>query len=416
MRAATMPPFDKSRKKDGSQVVMLRPPEFLKKINCHKVATHVCTVDSKLALSTPLIPFDILVDKFDSKLRSYRLQTLGQAILHSAISVGSPHVGGATKTKLDSSTRQTGQEGPVGKSGPVLKPTLPSHSRSKMVPTSSAPGRPREEGPTETSCSREDGGGERPGDSEKTEDDITPGQRVVERSTDDNVGRDEDETEERSEGQDRLDVIDEDACGDEDDLEVEDDTEGGGDDEEGSYEGGSEGEMDGDNECGGGGGEYRRRTGSATVASGHEDVLVDTQRSVCSRERKTTSRRQDDEKTRRQSKLIGLAASQEAYKKALETQSVKPTTEKRERPRSSQRQKKKPKVDGPKEVADFGDEVVGVVPRDNTAKPERLVSDNIDTTRCFFLEYDGDGNAIDRPAQVFVDVLKILPNPDDGDC
>ncbi|GBG66216.1 hypothetical protein CBR_g57095 [Chara braunii] len=58
IRAASMPPFDKSTKKDASQMVMLRPFEFLKRVNCHKVSNRIVTIDNKPQLSTPFVSFD----------------------------------------------------------------------------------------------------------------------------------------------------------------------------------------------------------------------------------------------------------------------------------------------------------------------------------------------------------------------
>ncbi|GBG89842.1 hypothetical protein CBR_g49692 [Chara braunii] len=439
IRAAAMPPFDKSRKKDGSQVVMLRPFDFLKRINCHKVSSHVCTVESKLALSEPLIPFDIQLDEFASKLRSYTLQALGQAILHSAISVGSPHGGGDPDARQISSVGITERDKVVEKSENVQKSDLAPRSLTNTVSKRLSPGLKRWQGPAEVLSSRHDGGSEVGEDPEKTADDLSAEQPVLERNAEGNEGHDEDEDdqftgydggdgdeqgvgdgEEGVEDQDGGD--DNDGGDDEEDgddhrgLKDDDDDEGtkvrGAEDED-SYEAGSEGEEDEANEHGVSVNESHKCADCQRLRSGDE-VVLNTQRSVCSRKRKSRASG-DEEQRRRQSKLIGLATSEEAYKKALDAQSAKPAKEKRERPRSSQRPKKKAKTDGGKEVADSGDEAVGVDPRDNTSKPEQLVSDAIDTTRCFFMEYDDDGNAIDRSVQVFVDVRKILPNPDNGE-
>ncbi|GBG66687.1 hypothetical protein CBR_g68671 [Chara braunii] len=401
MRAAAMHPFDKSRKKDGSQVVMLRPFDFLKRIYCHKVSSHVCTVDSKLALSEPLIPFDIQLDEFTSKLRSYELQALGQAILHSAISVGSPDGGGDPGARQISSVGITERDKVVEKSEPVQKSDLSPRSLMNTVSKRLSPGLKQWQGPAEVSSLRHDGGSEFGEDLEKTEDDLSAEQPLLERNVEGNEGHDEDEDNQFT-GYDEGDG-DEQGVGDgEEGVEDED----GGDDDDGGDD-----KEDGDDHRGLKDGNDDEGTGR--LRSGDEDVL-NTQRSVCSRKRKSRASG-DEEQRRRQSKLIGLAASEEAYKKALDAQSAKAAKEKRERPRSSQRPKKKAKTNGGKEVADSGDEAVEVDPRDNTSKPEQLVSDAIDTTRCFFLRYDDNNNAIDRPVQVFVDVRKILPNPDNGE-
>ncbi|GBG62230.1 hypothetical protein CBR_g29838 [Chara braunii] len=386
MRAAAMPPFDKSRKKDGSQVVMLRPFDFLKRINCHKVSSHVCTVDNKLALSEPLIPFDIQLDEFASKLRSYKLQALGQAILHSAISVGSPHGGGDPGARQINSVGITERDKVVEKSESVQKSDLAPRWLTNMVSKRLSPGLKRWQGPTEVSSSRHDGGRGVGKDPEKTEDDLSAEQPVLERNAEGYEGYDEDEddqftvydggdSDEQGVGDGKEGVEDEDGGDDDDggDDEKDGDDHRGlkdGDDDEGtgvrgaededSYEAGSEGEEDEANEYGVSVNEPRKYADSQRLRSRDEDVL-NTQRSVCSRKRKSRA------------------------------------------------------SDGGKEVADSGDEAVGVDPRDNMSKPEQLVSDAIDTTRGFFLEYDDDDNAIDQPVQVFVDVRKILPNPDNGE-
>ncbi|GBG71794.1 hypothetical protein CBR_g9203 [Chara braunii] len=397
MRASTRPSFDKSRKKDASQVVMLRPFDFFNRINCHKVSSHMCTVDSKLALWEPLIPFDIQLDEFASKLLSYKLQALGQAILHSAISVGSPHGGGDLGARQISSVGITKRDKVVEKSEPVQKSDLGPRSLTNTVSKRLASGLKRWQGPSEASSSRHDGGSEVREDLDKTEDNLSVEQHVLEGNAEGNEGHDEDEDDqfagydggdgdEQGVGDGEEGVEDEDGGDDDGDGDDDEGTGVGGAEDEDSYEAGSEGEEDEANDHGVSVNESRK-----SRASG------------------------DEEQRRRQSKLIDLATSEEAYKKALDAQSAKPTKEKREGPRSSQQPKKKAKIDGAKEVGDSGDEPVGVDPRDNMSKPEHLVSDAIDSTRCFFLEYDDDDNAIDRPVQVFVDVRKILPNPDDGE-
>ncbi|GBG83458.1 hypothetical protein CBR_g37170 [Chara braunii] len=276
MRATDMPPFDKSRKKDGSQVVMLRPFDFLKRINCHKVSNHVCTVDSKLTLSTPLIPFDIQLNEFASKLRSYKLQALGQAILHSAISVGSPHGGGDPGARQNNSVKITERGKVVEKSEPVQKSDIAPRSLANTVSKRSAPGLKRGQGPAEVSSLRHAGASELPEYSEKTEADFSAKQHVLERNAEGNEGHDYEADEEFAgydggdgdeqgvgdgeegggdeDGGDKDDGGDDEedcdgrrALGDDDDDEG---TGGGGAKDEESYEGGSEGEQDEANEHG----------------------------------------------------------------------------------------------------------------------------------------------------------------------
>ncbi|GBG73701.1 hypothetical protein CBR_g17042 [Chara braunii] len=308
MRVAAMPPFDKSRKKDGSQVVMLRPFDFLKRINCHKVSRHVCTVDNKLALSEPLIPFDIQLDEFASKLRSYKLQVLGQAILHSAISAGSPHGGGDPGARQISSVGITERDKVVEKSEPVHKSDLAPRSLTNTVSKRLAPGLKRWQGPVEASFSRHDGGSEVCEDPDKTEDDLSVEQHVLERNTEGNEGHDEDEDDQFA-GYDG---------GDGDEQGVRDSEEGVEDEDGGDDDDGGDDEEDGDDHRG----------------------LKDGD---------------DDEETG-----VGEAEDKDSY--------------------------------------EAGSEGVG--------------EDVLNTQR---LEYDDDGNAIDRPVQVFVDVRKILPNPDNGE-
>ncbi|GBG91987.1 hypothetical protein CBR_g54082 [Chara braunii] len=229
IRAASMPPFDKSKKKDASQMVMLRPFEFLKRINCYKVSGHIVAIDNKLQLSTPFVSFDCDLGDFADMVRRHKLQAMCQAVCEL----------------------------------PVCATRAPSHAnyaaRVSLTPAGGA-------------ADHED-------DDESTEEDSRFRHWDGGRWADGNDAKD--------------------AEGDDDEQQFSD----GAHDEEGSLEDdlaegdGSEGQEDG----------------------GHE-----------------------------------------------------------------------------------------------ASKPGELTNDTIDTTKCFFLEYDEDGNAIDRPTQVFVDLVKILPNPSEG--
>ncbi|GBG83459.1 hypothetical protein CBR_g37171 [Chara braunii] len=278
---------------------MLRPFDFLKRINCHKVSSHVCTVDSKLTLSAPLIPFDIQLNEFASKLRSYKLQALGQAILHSAISVRSPHGGGDLGARQNNSVKITERGKVVEKSEPVQKSDIAPRSLANTVSKRSAPGLKRGQGPAEVSSSRHAGASELPEYSEKTEADFSAKQHVLERNAEGNEGHDDEADEEFAgydggdgdeqgvgdgeegggdeDGGDNDDGGDDEedgdsrrALGDDDDDEG---TGGGGAVDEESYEGGSEGEQDEANEHGVSVNESRKSVGSQRLRSGDEADL-----------------------------------------------------------------------------------------------------------------------------------------------
>ncbi|GBG78830.1 hypothetical protein CBR_g28053 [Chara braunii] len=400
-RAASMSPFDKSKKKDASQMVMLRPFEFLKRVNCYKVSNHIA---------------------------------MGQAVLRTAVFVSSPKTVGKscgepkTSARISKSGAASTQAKSVSKSASLLRPKgvsptqAPSHAEYAARVSLTPPGgvtdhEDDDENSEEDSRFFNSDGGRWPDGNDAKD---TEGDEDEPRFRDgahDEEGRLEDGFAEGdgSEGQ-------EDGGHEGDGSEEEENEEASDEDaaeREDSYEGGSEGDEGGaDDDDGGNTGSQKRREQSSRATSHDgaredDDVLHGTQRSVCMRKRKMRCGRAEEEK-QRQAKLISLQASTEDYKRFLEAQSAKPAKEKRERTPSSQRPKKKAKAEETKEVADSGDEAAGVDPRHTTSKPGEFTNDTIDTTRCFFLEYDENGNAIDPSTQVFVDVVKILSNPSEG--
>ncbi|GBG75822.1 hypothetical protein CBR_g21067 [Chara braunii] len=103
---SVMPLFDKSKKKDTSQMVMLRPFKFLKRVNCYKVSKCIVTIDNMLRLSTPFVPFNCDLQGFADIVRCHKLQTMGQAILWSNVSVCSPKAGNDAKDTEDEDDEQ----------------------------------------------------------------------------------------------------------------------------------------------------------------------------------------------------------------------------------------------------------------------------------------------------------------------
>ncbi|GBG87727.1 hypothetical protein CBR_g45881 [Chara braunii] len=399
IRAASMPPFDKSKKKDASQMVMLRPFEFLKRVNCYKVSNHIMTIDNNLQLSNPFVPFHCDLEDFAD-------MAVGK-------SCGEPK----TSACMSKSGAASTQAKSVSKSASLLQPKdvsatqAPSHAEYAARVSLTPPGgatdhEDDDENPEEDSrfFNSDDGrwpDGNAAKDTEGDEDEqrFRDGAHDEEGSLEDGfAGGDGSERQEDG--------------GHEDDGSEEEKNEDASDEEaaerEDSYEGGGEGDEGGvDDDDDGNRGSQKRREQSSRATSHDgpaedDDVLHGTQRSVCMRKRKMRCGNAEEEK-RRQAKLISLHASKEAYKRSLEAQSAKPAKQKRERTRSSQRPKKKAKADETKEMADTGDEAAGVDPRHTASKPGELTNDTIDTTKYFFLEYDGDGNAIDRPTQVFGD-------------
>ncbi|GBG60027.1 hypothetical protein CBR_g358 [Chara braunii] len=408
IRAASMSPFDKSKKKDASQIVMLRSFEFLKRVNCYKVSNHIVTIDNNLQLSTPFVPFDCDLGDFAD-------MAVGK-------SCGEPK----TSARMSKSEVASTQAKSVSKSASLLRPKgvsatrAPSHAeyaaRVSLTPAGTGHEDDDENTEEDSRFRQWDGGQWADGNDVKDTEGDDAEQRFRDGAHDEEGSLEDDLAEDDgSEGQ-------EDG-GHKDDGSEEEENEDASDEDatkrEDNYEGGSEGDEGGADDDDGGNRGSQKRQEQSSHATSHDgpseddDVLHGTQRSVCMRKWKMRCEKAEKEKWR-QAKLISLQASKEAYNKSLEAQSAKPTKEKRVRTRSSQRPKKKAKAEEKKEVADSGDKAAGVDPRHTASKPRELTNDTIDTTRCFFLEYDEDGNVIDRPTQVFVDVVKILSNPSEG--
>ncbi|GBG65733.1 hypothetical protein CBR_g52327 [Chara braunii] len=136
IRVASMPPFDKSKKKDALQMVMLRPFEFLKRVNCYKVSNHIVTIDNNLQLSTPFVPFDCDLGDFADMVRRHKLQAMGQAVLRTTVSVSSPQAVGKTcgepktSARMSKSGAASTQAKSVSKSTSLLQPKGVSATRA----------------------------------------------------------------------------------------------------------------------------------------------------------------------------------------------------------------------------------------------------------------------------------------------
>ncbi|GBG76616.1 hypothetical protein CBR_g22831 [Chara braunii] len=110
IRAALMPPFDKSKKKDASHMVMLRPFEFLKHVNCYKVSNCIVTIDNMLQLSTPFVSFDRDLQDFTDIVRCHKLQTMGQPTLWATVFVCSLKAVGKSCEELKTSVQMSKSE------------------------------------------------------------------------------------------------------------------------------------------------------------------------------------------------------------------------------------------------------------------------------------------------------------------
>ncbi|GBG73182.1 hypothetical protein CBR_g12900 [Chara braunii] len=152
IRAASMSPFDKSKKKDASQMVMLRPFEFLKRVNCYKVSNYIVTIDNNLQLSNPFVPFDCDLGDFADMVRRHKLQAMGQAILRTTVSVSSPKAVGKscgepkTSACMSKSAAASTQAKSVRKSASLLQPKgvsapqAPSHAEYAACVSLTPPG------------------------------------------------------------------------------------------------------------------------------------------------------------------------------------------------------------------------------------------------------------------------------------
>ncbi|GBG61188.1 hypothetical protein CBR_g19721 [Chara braunii] len=379
IRAASMSPFDKWKKKDASQMVMLRPFEFLKRINCYKVSNHVVAIDNKLQLSTPFVPFDCDLEDFTD-------MAVGK-------SCGEPKI----SARMNKSGAASTQAKSVSKSSSLLRPKgvsatpAPSHAeyaaRFSFTPAGEATGHEDDGGKTEEDSGSRQWDGERwPEDNDaKDTDEDDNEQRFRDSAHAEEGSLDEGWPEgDGSEGQEDG-GHEGDGSGEE---EIEDASDEDAKEREDNYEGGSEGDEGGADDDDGGDKGTQERWEESFRATSHDgpaeddDVLLATHRSVCKHNGKIRAGKVEEEK-RRQAKLISLQASKEAYKRSLEAQSTRPSKEKRERTRSSQRPNKKAKAEETKEVADSGDEAVGVDLRHTASKPGELTNDTIDTTKCF---------------------------------
>ncbi|GBG90306.1 hypothetical protein CBR_g50555 [Chara braunii] len=138
IRAASMPPFDKSKKKDASQMVMLMSFEFLKRINWYKVSNHIVTIDNSLQLSTPFVPFDCDLGDFADMVRCHKLQAMGQAILRTTIYVSSPRAVGKscgepkTSARMSKSGAESTQAKSMSKSASLIQPKGVSATRAPL--------------------------------------------------------------------------------------------------------------------------------------------------------------------------------------------------------------------------------------------------------------------------------------------
>ncbi|GBG77274.1 hypothetical protein CBR_g23603 [Chara braunii] len=357
MNAVALPPFDRSKKQKVVQ--MVGPIELLKKTPCYKVTGFKVKVDSNVHLSTPFVFADTLREDGFPKPGNTKEKSSKAAKAPSVFSRRAQHRKKASPRNKDEENAEWDTRG------------VPSsnHCPDGDDEVDEREGKSSEQGAEEGSMR----GDATEGDGDERESGEAAGD---DSAREDEGGGDEGENGEEEENP---------------EGESSEEEENPGDAEERTPHGSKNKGRDEDSDEEESGGETDR------------DVEVaGTQASANSRKRKMYSER-------RRAEILGLGASHTAYVQHLERQLGKPEKERRERP--AKNAKKKVRVEGTKEVADSGDEGVGVDPRDHTTKAGKLEPPAFDITTCFFLEYDKDGNAVQRPQEIYVDCTKVLPNP-----
>ncbi|GBG80009.1 hypothetical protein CBR_g30270 [Chara braunii] len=122
------------------------------------------------------------------------------------------------------------------------------------------------------------------------------------------------------------------------------------------------------------------------------------------------------EQSERAAKKLTVAASRQALKASQEV--VAESVKRRKgsaSTRATKAEKRPPKRKQMVDEGDSGEDAEGVPPRDMSehTQPSADTRDEaIDTTRCFFLEFDEDGFAKKKREHIEVDVTKILPIPE----
>ncbi|GBG91462.1 hypothetical protein CBR_g52418 [Chara braunii] len=416
MNVVALPSFDRSKKLKAVQ--MVGPIEFLKKTSCYNVTGFKVKVDSNVRLSTPFMSAETLREVFEGIWRTHKHGESKQGTLRSALGVGTEGGTHSTRTKNTAPTEKVfvvTNETPSPQDG-FPKPGNTKEKSSKAAKAPSvfsrraqhrkkvSPRNKDEENvewdtrgvPSSSHCpDRDDGVDEREGKSSE--------QGAEEGSMRGDAT--EGDGDERESGE---------ATGDDNARE----DEGGGDEgEDGEEEENPEGESREEEENPG---DAEERTPHGSKNNGRDEDSdeeesggeTDRDIEVAGTQASANSRKREMHSERRRAEIIGLGASHTSYVQHLERQSGKLEKERHERP--AKIAKKKVRVEGTKEVADSSDEGVGVDPRDHTAKAGKLESSAFDTTNCFFLEYDSDGNAVQRPQEIYVDCMKVLPNPVGG--
>ncbi|GBG59937.1 hypothetical protein CBR_g66743 [Chara braunii] len=362
---ASMPPFDRSKKLKS--VAMVGPIEFVKKTTWYKVAGFKVKVNKDLELSTPFVPMGTANDVLTDILRTHKHGESRQGTLQSALAA----------------RMQVAECGTRGKSLTIWEAS---------------------------SCDNDDN------DEEKTESDNRDVQSSGNCSPERNGRDDDDDKQSAGKGE------GEGSSSDDDREESEDDEEQGKDESEEDEGEGEEGEYEGNTRTNNGFSARwhvnkdngKESEGDDSSGDKEEDgVGIDTQPSTNSRKRKMEAGRYDGGE-QRQTELLGLGASHNAFVQHLERESEKSAKGKWERERHTKKAKETVRVEGTKEVADSGDEGVWVDPRDHTVKDRKLPLPTFDTTTCFFLEYSDDGNAVERPQEIYVDCMRVLPCPVGG--
>ncbi|GBG70740.1 hypothetical protein CBR_g8037 [Chara braunii] len=402
-KAITMKAFDVSPKEDGSVLTMLGPVKFLAKTNGYRRSRNSPTVEADHRMSPTFVPFDTLDEDLSGIAMIERQRTP-----HSFPTQQTSASGGRRLNKQSQPRRPPGEDehGPsVGSSRRMecVGPSQPSSRQDQGIPVITYKRKALATRPS-PSCEKDEGGASRKaalreiseGSDEETEDnsrvcvDRHPQGNHATRNV---VSMSERERER------------------EDRVETMHDCEGGESQQYYEEDDGGDGENDHAYPVGDDDGRQER---SANV--GVDDATGERLEACVQKRKRQSSTSPTAAADKRAAKKLTVDASRQALKASQEavTKSVK----KRKGSasiRTTKAEKRPPKRKQMVDEGDSGKDAEGVPPRDvsEQTQPSADTRDEaIDTTRCFFLEFDEDGFAKKKREHIEVDVTKILPIPE----
>ncbi|GBG87928.1 hypothetical protein CBR_g46296 [Chara braunii] len=412
-KAITMKAFDVSPKEDGSVLTMLGPVKFLAKMNGYRRSGSSPTVEAGHRMSPTFVPFDTPDEDLPGVARIERQRTP-----HSFSTQQTSTSGGRRRNKQSQPRRPPGEDEhgpPVGSSDRMecVGPSQPSSRQDQGTPVitykrKALPTRPS------PSCQKDEGGASRKaalreiseGSDEETEDDSRvcvdrhpQGNHAID---DDECGVDEDDVEEENNERERE---------REDREETMHDCEGRESQQYYEEDDGGDGENDHAYPVGDDDGRQER---SADV--GVDDATGERSEASVQKRKRQSSTSPTAAADKRAAKKLTVAASRQALKASQEA--VAKSLKKRKGSASTRATKAEKRPAKRKQMVDEGDsgeDAEGVPPRDvsEQTQPSADTRDEaIDTTRCFFLEFDEDGFAKKKREHIEVDVTKILPIPE----